>query len=278
MNGVLFINKPEGLTSRDVVNQIAKIYQTKKVGHTGTLDPLASGVLLVCLGKYTKLVDKLTSYEKEYEATMKLGVKTDTKDITGKVLETKQKVISKEKIAACFQNFPKSYEQTVPIYSAVKVNGKKLYEYAREGKDIPLPTRQVEIKSLLLEEIKKGEITFKTVVSKGTYIRSLIEDLAEAMGTFAVMTHLTRTKQGNIFLKDCLSLDDISKETPLKTLEDLFSYPKFSLDEESYRLFLNGNKLSLKSEEETLFVTYRGEVLGIYTKDNDFYRLVFKAI
>ena len=278
MNGVLFINKPEGLTSRDVVNQIAKIYQTKKVGHTGTLDPLASGVLLVCLGKYTKLVDKLTSYEKEYEATMKLGIKTDTKDITGKVLETEQKVISKEKIAACFQNFPKSYEQTVPIYSAVKVKGKKLYEYAREGKDIPLPTRQIEIKSLLLEEIKNGEITFKTVVSKGTYIRSLIEDLAEGMGTFAVMTHLKRTKQGNVFLEDCLSLDDISKNTPLKTLEDLFSYPKFSLDEESYRLFLNGNKLSLKSEEETLFVTYRGEVLGIYAKDNDFYRLVFKAI
>mgnify|MGYP001427190634 FL=1 len=148
MNGVLFINKESGVTSRDVVNKICKIYHTKKVGHTGTLDPLATGVLVVCMGSYTKLVSKITSYEKEYVATMKLGILTDTGDITGKIIKKINKEISEEKIRKCFEKFPKEYLQTIPKYSAVKVNGKKMYEYARESIEISLPKRQVQIKEL----------------------------------------------------------------------------------------------------------------------------------
>ena len=152
MNGVLFVNKPEGLTSRDVVNQISRIYGTKKVGHTGTLDPMATGVLIVCLGSYTKLVNLLTSSYKEYIADMKFGVKTDTGDVIGNVLETKEVNVSYDELKCVIDTFPKEYIQTVPKYSAVKVNGKKLYEYAREGKEVELPKRQVFIEELELLE------------------------------------------------------------------------------------------------------------------------------
>lgn len=278
MNGILFINKPEGLTSRDVVNKVSLIFQTKKVGHTGTLDPMATGVLVLCLGTYTKLVDKITAYEKEYMATMKLGIKTDTLDTTGHILERKEVKISPEVIQQVFNTFPKEYTQTVPIYSAVKVRGKKLYEYAREKEEVALPTRKVEIKKLELLKIEKDEITFKALVSKGTYIRSLILDLAHQMNTVASMSKLVRTKQGDISLANCFSLEDIHINTPLKTIEDLFTYPKVSLNEEEYRRFLNGNKLALDTKDTVVFVTYQNKTVGIYEKEEELYRLMFKAI
>lgn len=278
MNGVLFINKPEGLTSRDVVNKICKIYHTKKVGHTGTLDPLATGVLVVCLGSYTKLVSKITAYEKEYIATMKLGILTDTADITGKIIKRDDKYPSEEKIRECFAKFPKEYLQTVPKYSAVKVNGKKLYEYARENIEISLPKRQVQIKELEVLNISKDEITFRVLVSKGTYIRSLIEDLAKEMEMVATMTSLKRTKQGNISLEKCVNVNDLNETYPLKTIENLFFYPKVELDEVDFGRVKNGNKLSLKAKDDVVFVTHNDQIVGIYEKDDDIYRFVFKTI
>ena len=150
MNGVFIIDKPKGITSRDVVNKISKVIGTKKVGHTGTLDPLATGVLVVCVGVATKLVDELTSMDKEYIATVTLGIKTDTLDIEGKVEEDISSIKTKDEIVKCLNSFKGIYSQEVPKYSAIKVNGRKLYEYAREGIDIELPKRDVNIKEIEL--------------------------------------------------------------------------------------------------------------------------------
>ena len=156
MDKLLVVNKEKNLTSRDIVNNLTKIFNTKKIGHTGTLDPIATGVLVCLFGKYTKLVDLLTSLDKEYIAEIKLGIKTDTGDITGSIIENKSFNITKDNIIKVFEKFPQKYEQTVPKYSAVKINGKKLYEYARKGQEVKLEPRQIKIYDIeLLNKIKK---------------------------------------------------------------------------------------------------------------------------
>ena len=207
MDGVLIIDKPKGITSRDVVNNVIKIFNTRKVGHTGTLDPLATGVLVVCVGRATKLVNELTSTDKEYIASVTLGIKTDTLDSMGSILFDEGVIKTKEEIISVLNSFVGSYEQEVPVYSAVKINGKKLYEYAREGVNIELPKRKVEIKEIeLLDEIEykdnKTLFKFRCVVSKGTYIRSLINDIANKLDTIGIMTNLRRTRQGNFKIED----------------------------------------------------------------------------
>ena len=176
MNGIAIINKKQGLTSRDVVNQISKKLNIKKVGHTGTLDPLATGVLVVCIGKATKLVDVLTDFDKEYEAGVCLGIETDTLDITGNVLKVENVIKTEEEIINTLNSFVGEYDQEVPIYSAVKINGKKLYEYARENIPVELPKRKVKIHNISLTsdviyKNNKVYFSFKVKVSKGTYIR-----------------------------------------------------------------------------------------------------------
>ncbi len=275
MNGVLIINKPANMTSRDVVNHICKVFHTKKVGHTGTLDPLATGVLIVCIGKYTKLVDLLTSYDKEYLATMKLGIETDTYDITGQVLKKENVNISPLKIKEVFANFPKTYEQEVPKFSAVKIGGKKLYEYAREKQEVILPKRKVNIYDLQIKSVKGDLVTFTTKVSKGTYIRSLVMDLAQGLGTVATMSKLCRIKQGSFSIKQAISLNEITIDTELLTLKDLFSYPCLEITDNQYKQVLNGNILKLNREEQNVFLTYQNEIIAIYTKKENGYYKVF---
>lgn len=275
-NGVLLIDKPAGFTSRDIVNQVGKIFHTKKIGHTGTLDPMATGVLILCIGSYTKLVDNLTSKNKEYIAVMQLGLLTDTLDTTGKTLKEESVNISKDQIYAAFKNFPREYNQEVPSYSAVKINGKKLYEYAREGVSVALPKRMVSIYSLEILNIDNNEITFKTCVSKGTYIRSLIRDLGTSLKTYASMRSLRRVSQGTFAIDKCLKISDITENTSLLTLDDLFNYPHFSLNDTEYQKVLNGNKLSLNSESLYLLLTYQNKTIALYMKDGDTYRIIFK--
>lgn len=275
-NGVLLIDKPAGFTSRDIVNQVGKIFHTKKIGHTGTLDPMATGVLILCVGSYTKLVDNLTSKNKEYIAVMQLGLLTDTLDTTGKTLKEESVNLDEDKIYAAFKNFPREYNQEVPSYSAVKINGKKLYEYAREGISIHLPKRMVSIYSLEILSIDNNEITFKTCVSKGTYIRSLIRDLGASLKTYASMRSLRRVSQGAFAIDKCLKISDVTENTSLLTLDDLFSYPHFSLNDTEYQKVLNGNKLSLNSESLYLLLTYQNKTIALYIKDGDTYRIVFK--
>ena len=244
-NGILIVNKEKNMTSRDVVNSLVSFFHTKKIGHTGTLDPLATGVLVCCINDATKLVEMLTSTEKEYIATMKLGIKTDTYDITGKILDTHEVNISERQIIDALSHFKGIYNQEVPIYSSVKVNGQKLYSYARNNQSVALPVREVNIKVLELIGIKDNEVTFKCLVSKGTYIRSLINDLGTYLGCYATMTELTRTKQGKFEIEDSYSLEQIkNNEYKLLSIDEVLDYkiypiadnkkPKLSADRFEY--------------------------------------------
>jgi len=265
MNGVLIINKPKDYTSRDVINKLNKLLGTKKIGHTGTLDPLATGVLVVAIGSYTKLVNELTSLDKEYIAEIKLGIKTDTGDITGKILEENNNYnITKVDVINIFNNFPKEYEQTVPKYSAVKINGKKLYEYARENIDIELPKRMVNIYSLELLEFNNDIIKFKTKVSKGTYIRSLIEDLCYKLNVIGTMNSLVRTKQGRFDIENALNLEDININTKLLTSRDILDIKDYSLDDNLYKFVSNGNKLNINLSDGYYNMIYNNNDIAIY--------------
>lgn len=271
MDQLLVVNKPEGFTSRDVVNKLSKILNTKKIGHTGTLDPIATGVLVCLIGKYTKLVDLLTSLDKEYIAEIKLGIKTDTGDITGNVIDTSNKVILKNDILDVIKKFPKKYLQTVPKYSAVKINGKKLYEYARENIDIELPKREVNIYNLELISFNDDIIKIKTKVSKGTYIRSLIEDICEMLGTVGCMKSLVRTYQGIFGIDEAYTLDDIQNNNFIgKNIHEFLDYPCINVDECNLKTVLNGGKISnIYNIKDKVIMMYDNKDLAIYEVDGE---------
>lgn len=271
MDQLLVVNKPEGFTSRDVVNKLSKILNTKKIGHTGTLDPIATGVLVCLTGKYTKLVDLLTALDKEYIAEIKLGIKTDTGDITGNVIDTSNKVILKNDILDVIKKFPKKYLQTVPKYSAVKINGKKLYEYARENIDIELPKREVNIYNLELISFNDDIIKIKTKVSKGTYIRSLIEDICEMLGTVGCMKSLVRTHQGIFGIDEAYTLDDIQNNNFIgKNIHEFLDYPCINVDECNLKTVLNGGKISnIYDIKNKVILMYDNKDLAIYEVDGE---------
>lgn len=199
MDGIIVINKPSGYTSHDIVSKIRKKLNIKKVGHTGTLDPLATGVLPILLGNGTKLSKYLINHDKEYIATIKLGVKTDTADIEGTVIEEQEvPLLTEEQIMNSLESLKGKQKQIPPMYSAIKVNGKKLYEYARSGESIMVEPRDIEIYNIELIQYKEHEIKFKVACSKGTYIRSLCEDIAQKLNTIGTMSALERTKVRNI--------------------------------------------------------------------------------
>lgn len=273
MNGILLIDKPSGLTSRDVVNIVGKSLGTKKIGHTGTLDPLATGVMVLCVGKYTKLVEMLTSYNKTYEASIVLGIKTDTLDITGKVLEEKCSNISLSDILLALKKFEGVYDQEVPIYSAVKINGKKLYEYARENKTIELPKRSVNISKIsLISDIKyennKTLFSIRCNVSKGTYIRSLINDIASSLNTIGVMKELRRIEQGNFNIENCYKISDIKNNNfEFVDLDTVFKdYFIVDINSNLYKDIKNGKILENIYNKDIIVFRYNGEYISIYKK------------
>lgn len=273
MNGILLIDKPSGLTSRDVVNIVGKSLGTKKIGHTGTLDPLATGVMVLCVGKYTKLVELLTSYNKTYEASIVLGIKTDTLDITGKVLEEKCSNISLSDILLALKKFEGVYDQEVPIYSAVKINGKKLYEYARENKTIELPKRSVNISKIsLISDIKyennKTLFSIRCNVSKGTYIRSLINDIASSLNTIGVMKELRRIEQGNFNIENCYKISDIKNNNfKFVDLDTVFKdYFIVDINSNLYNDIKNGKILENIYNKDIIVFRYNGEYISIYKK------------
>ena len=273
MDGILLINKEKDYTSRDVVNIISKELKTKKVGHTGTLDPLATGVLVICVGASTKLVEYLTSTYKEYEAEIILGIKTDTGDITGNIIKEENIKLTKEEIEKSLIEMTKEYEQEVPIYSAVKINGKKLYEYARNNEEVELPKRKVDIKELeLISDItydnNKTIFKIRTLVSKGTYIRSLIEDIAKSLNTIGTMKNLNRTKQGNFNLRDCYTLEDIKNNnykfiTKEEALKDFYSV---EVDDYLENKIKNGCILENRYDRDLILFKKNDIILAIYKK------------
>lgn len=270
MNGLIIVNKPKGITSREVVNHICKTLNTKKVGHNGTLDPLAEGILIICLGKYTKLNEMLSSEEKEYIAEVKLGYQTDTLDITGTVLKEEKPTVDIETLKQAFINFPRRYIQEVPKYSAIKVNGKKLYEYAREGIPVELPKKEVLIKELELLSFDGENFTFKTTVSKGTYIRSLIRDLLGTMNTIGTMSNLNRTKQGKFNIEDACTLEDIEKGNyKILKIKDIFDIPVIVIDNVLKKKVLNGAKVEGTYPNRVLFVDENETELAIYVREGN---------
>ena len=252
-SGVLLVNKPKGLTSRDVVNKVSSIFDTKKVGHNGTLDPLASGLLVITINKATKINELLTCEDKEYIAEVKVGILTDTLDLEGKVLDKKDKKITKEMLDNLFKKFPRKYLQTVPKYSAVKVNGKKLYEYARSDKEVVLPKREVVIKDLELLDFTDTSFKFRCVVSKGTYIRSLIKEMGDFLGLYFTMSNLKRTRQGSNLISILDALD-----IPVKEVKD-----------NDYKKIINGTAINNNYNvlDKVLFVNNNSDI-AIYKEEN----------
>lgn len=263
LNGIIVINKPKNYTSHDVVAKVKKLLNIKKVGHTGTLDPNATGVLPLLLNSGTKLSKYLIEHDKEYEVTLKLGIRTDTLDGEGKVLEKKEvdrKMLENTKqIEKVLNLFTGKQTQVPPMYSAIKVKGKKLYEYARSGENVEVQPRQIEIYNIELQkvDIKKQEIEFKVQCSKGTYIRTLCEDIATKLGTIGYMKELNRTKVGKFGLEEAITIEKLEEYIENKKCEDLNiitmeellkEKEKIVLNEKSLEMFLNGVKIKVENK------------------------------
>lgn len=263
LNGIIVINKPKNYTSHDVVAKVKKLLNIKKVGHTGTLDPNTTGVLPLLLNSGTKLSKYLIEHDKEYEVTLKLGIRTDTLDGEGKVLEKKEvdrKMLENTKqIEKVLNSFTGKQTQVPPMYSAIKVKGKKLYEYARKGETVEVQPRQIEIYNIELQkvDIKKQEIEFKVQCSKGTYIRTLCEDIATKLGTIGYMKELNRTKVGKFGLEEAITIEKLEEYIENKKYEDLNiitmeellkEKEKIVLNEKNLEMFLNGVKIKIENK------------------------------
>lgn len=263
MDGIIIINKQKDYTSNDVVQIVKKIFK-QKVGHTGTLDPMATGVLPVLVGKGTLLSKYLINHDKIYTATLKIGMKTDTGDITGNVIEQKecdaQILMNEEKINKALNSFVGKQKQIPPMYSAIKVNGKKLYEYARSGQNVEIAPRKIEIYNMKLISISKEqkEITFRVSCSKGTYIRTLCEKIAETLGNIGTMSKLNREQVGEFKIEDSITLEDLesSKNFNVISIENYFKDKKeIILSPRSFIGFINGMKL-LTDEPNDVYRIY----------------------
>ncbi len=274
MDGIVLINKEEGLTSRDVVNKIVKKLNLKKVGHAGTLDPIAKGLLVIGIGKGTKILDLLTMNTKEYIATSKIGIETDTLDISGNILnKTNDFSLKREELINTLNSFVGSYYQEVPKYSAVKINGKKLYEYARNDLNVDLPKRLITIYKIELLEFNKNEFTFKVLASKGTYIRSLIRDIGIKLNLPMTMKELIRTKSGKFNLSDSYEISDDFKIIPIFEALD---YPVIKItDENLLKKIKNGNKIKLDCSYDTItLIDNLNNTLAIYKKEKFEYQAI----
>lgn len=274
-NGIINVYKEKGFTSHDVVAKLRGILKQKKIGHTGTLDPEAEGVLPVCLGKATKLCDLLTDKDKTYEACLRFGIQTDTQDMTGKVLKEAEVSVSGEKVKEAVLSFVGEYDQIPPMYSALKVNGKKLYEYAREGIEVEREPRRVTIYSIEIKKIELPRVWFSVACSKGTYIRTLCNDIGEKLGCFGCMETLVRTKASVFEMENSLKLSEIEQlrnenkiDTVLFPLDAMFeTMSSATVKKEFYKLLYNGNPLSMEFFEGE---HRKDSQIRVYDRENHF--------
>ena len=278
MEGMIVVNKPKGITSFDVIRKLKKILKTKKIGHTGTLDPLATGVMLVCVGKATKLASDLEAKDKIYIADFDIGYATDTYDIEGKKIAENIIEVSKKNLKQSIKKFIGNIKQVPPMYSAVKIDGNKLYHLARKGIEIERPERDVTIEYINLLDFKDNKVKIETKVSKGCYIRSLIYDIGQDLGTYATMTALQRKQVGDYSLENSYSLEQIEKMIFnndfkfLKTIEEIFSYDKYSLQtEKELTLYKNGNtvKINENLENKRYRIYFQNEFIGLANIENN---------
>lgn len=284
MNGIIIIDKPKNCTSHDIVRKAKRIFD-QKVGHTGTLDPNATGVLPLLIGKGTQIAKYIINHDKTYEAVLKLGEETDTADIEGKILETKEvpkESLQNEKVKEILKSFIGKQEQIPPIYSAIKVKGKKLYEYARKGVKVEIQPRQIEIYDIELINIEQQNktIKFKVKCSKGTYIRTLCEDIAKKLDTVGYMKELNRTQVGEFEIENSITIDELEKQIINQkelekkkyyiSIEKYFNMCKnINLNEKKLQLFLNGVQLTWKLEDGIYKIYNDNYFIGIGTIKNN---------
>ena len=281
-SGVINIYKEAGYTSHDVVAKLRGILKQKKIGHTGTLDPQAQGVLPVCLGKGTKLCDLLADHDKEYEAVLRLGITTDTQDMEGNVLQESSVQVSEEEVRTCILSFQGEQMQVPPMYSALKVNGKKLYELAREGKVVERKARPVTFHKIEVLWVKLPNVKIRVQCSKGTYIRTLCNDIGEKLGCGGCMEELLRTRVERFSLKDAVKLDEVQKAMEEGTVDQLIlpvdrmfdQYPEAKTTTQGDLLVHNGNRLfsELLQEEPEAESGY----VRVYDSDDTFIGLFEK--
>ena len=278
MEGIIIVNKPKGITSFDVIRKLKKILKTKKIGHTGTLDPLATGLMLICIGKATKLASDLEAKAKVYIANFDIGYATDTYDIEGKKIVENIIDVSKEDLEQSIKKFIGNIKQVPPMYSAIKIDGNKLYHLARKGIEVERPERDVTIEYINLLDFKDNKAKIETKVSKGCYIRSLIFDIGQDLGTYATMTALQRKQVGDYSLEDSCSLEQIEEMVLnndfkfLKTVEEIFSYDKYSLQtEKELTLYKNGNTIKIKEnlENKKYRIYFQDEFIGLANVENN---------
>ena len=264
MEGILLINKEKDMTSHDVVNKLRRILHTKKIGHSGTLDPQATGVLLVLIGKACKVLPYLEDTDKEYIAKLQLGKKTLSDDIWGEVLDEKP-IQEIENFSEVLQHFQGKIKQVPPMISSVRVNGKKLYEYARNHIEVQRPIREVEIYEI--EVLDEKELTFRVACSSGTYIRSLCHDIGEMTNNYGCMASLIRTKVGRFSLTDCVTLEDVEKGnfTLMPTKLVLAHYPMVAYP--NIKEVYQGKKITLDCIEDEVVILDQDQVVAIYARE-----------
>lgn len=268
MNGVIIIDKPKGKTSHDIVGILRKKFGTRRVGHTGTLDPLATGVLPVCIGNATRAADMLIESDKKYRATFLLGKRSDTLDIEGQITEENEVSVSEEDVRRVVSEFIGEQDQIPPMYSAIKKDGKKLYDLAREGIEIEREPRRINIYSIDICDIALPTVTIDVYCSKGTYIRSLCDDIGTKLGCGAVMTELRRTYTAGFAIEEAYTIDELDKledlSGTLKTTDSLFlSLPEIQLNEKQEKSITNGVRMTWRNGKE-------GETYRVYAPDGRF--------
>jgi len=278
LDGIFNIYKEKGFTSHDVVAIVRRTIHMKKVGHTGTLDPDAEGVLPVCVGKATKLSDVIMDGRKSYRAMLRLGITTTTEDASGEVLETKEVDFNEDRIREVVASFIGKLEQVPPMYSAVKVNGKKLYELAREGKEIERKSRTIEVYDIRIRQfLPPDRVEIDVDCSKGTYIRTLCADIGKALGCGGHMAELLRTGTGAFSLENAIKLDELKAlaeqekvETVLLTMEEaLEDFPVVKVSEKSQKFLYNGGKIQERFLTEKPAVLTEGEIVATYDHENN---------
>ena len=278
MEGIIVVNKTKGITSFDVIRKLKKILKTKKIGHTGTLDPLATGLMLVCVGKATKLASDLEAKNKIYIADFDIGYATDTYDVEGKKIAENIIEVSKENLEQSIKKFIGNIKQVPPMYSAIKIDGNKLYHLARKGIEVERPKRDVTIEYINLLDFKNNKAKIETEVSKGCYIRSLIYDIGQDLGTYATMTALQRKQVGEYSLENSYNLEQIEEMTLnndfkfLKTVEEIFSYDKYNLQtEKEFILYKNGNTVKIKEnlENKRYRIYFQDKFIGLANIENN---------
>lgn len=281
--GFLNIYKPKGMTSHDVISRLRKITKIKQIGHTGTLDPFAEGVLPVCIGKSTRLIEYLEE-DKEYLATIQFGLETDTYDLEGTILKTYDKKISKKDLKNRLRSFEGEIEQVPPIYSAIKVDGKKLYEYARKGLEVEIKPRRVFISRIELIDFDENAQNAKVLIacSKGTYIRSIAYDLGRTLECGAYLTGLVRTQSGQFNLKNSVALDELHDVSDIISNIinplDVMTLPKYIMNEQEKERVIHGMSLTNKSNinSDIVFLVYSGKIYAIGMVDTN--RILVKKV